>query len=109
VTAETIERKSIHQMIMPTIDGRRVQFVTCLDEELHDLGDHIHEQVTEFDDSDETSPGRYAWAIHPSDRAVILCCDRVTGECRAGPINDDTEVIAQFIHEALRMTRGGLA
>jgi hypothetical protein len=86
-----------------TIDGRRMQFVTCsIHESLHNLGDCAHGQDTDFDPSDENASGRYSWTIHPDDNSVIICRDNVTDEYKAGQIDKHAQWVAEFIREALK-------
>jgi hypothetical protein len=44
---------------------------TSIDERMHDLGDRMHGQVTEFDPSNPLRPGRYWFGINPH------CCPNV--------------------------------
>ena len=76
---------------------------TSIFEELHDFGDRMHGQKTEFDDSNPSRPGRYYFAINPADRSVVWCGDDVTKLCKGVTITDETQWVANWIRGAIKI------
>jgi hypothetical protein len=80
-------------------------FTTTIHKGLHDLGDEMHGQETEFDPSRPLRPGRYWWGIDPNDPSHIICADRQTDLVMGTTVTDDTLWVTEIIRKGITLSR----
>jgi hypothetical protein len=78
---------------------------TSIDERMHDLGDRMHGQVTEFDPSNPLRPGRYWFGINPDDASVVICVDIQTEPKRVmgHTVTEETLWVLEWIRECIKI------
>jgi hypothetical protein len=82
-----------------TDDDDGIMFVGYADEDLHALGDQIHEQVSALDQEEP----RYSWALDPDDGSVLLCLDNETEEYVSVQIAEETQWAADLLGEVMQV------
>jgi len=99
------------------LDGYRIQLQksnmtrepewvgSSIDKRLHDLGDRMHDQVTEFDPSKPLRPPRYWFGIDPNDPSHIICADMKSEprQVMATTVTEDTLWVTEYIREVVRI------
>ena len=80
-------------------DADDIMFVGYADEDLHALGNQIHDQATTLD----VEEPRYSWALDPDDSSVLLCLDNETDEYVSVQIAEETQWAAELIGEVMEV------